>query len=113
MNFKNVDKLYLIFIFIFCLFNPIYFVGLFFAQILIKSENKFYERFSKKKTIYSNQDRTIFDDFPTTGVSEEERLENALSNQASKMLKTNSIEDVKKYNEIEKELENFYNRKYQ
>lgn len=55
MNFKNADKPYLIIMFIFCLFNPIYFVGLFFAQILIKSENKFYEKFSTKETINNSQ----------------------------------------------------------
>ena len=66
---------------------------------------------SFEKKIYSNQNRTIFDDWPITGVSEEEKLENMLRNQASKLLKTNSIEDVKKYNEIEEKLENFYKNK--
>ena len=108
MNFKNAEKPYLIGMFIFCLFNPIYFIGLFFGNLLINSEEKLYKKFSKEKKIYSKQTRTIFDDWPTTGVSEEEKLENMLRNQASKLHKTNSIEDVKKYNEIEKKLENFY-----
>jgi len=108
MNIKNADKTYLIIIFIFCLFNPIYFIGLFFVYLLINSEEKLHKKFSKEKKIYINQNRTIFDVWPTTGISEEEKLENMLRNQASKLLKTNSIEDVKKYNEIEEMLENFY-----
>ncbi len=41
-------------------------------------------------------------------VSEEEKLENMLRNQASRMQKNNSIDEVKKYNEIEAKLEDFY-----
>lgn len=111
MNFKNADKPYLFIMFVFCLFNPIYFIGLFFGYLLINSEEKLYKKFSKEKKIYSTQNRTIFDDWPITGVSEEEKLENMLRNQASKLLKTNSIEDVKQYNEIEEMLENFYKNK--
>ena len=111
MNFKNADKPYLFFLFIFCLINPIYFIGLIVAHLLINSEEKLYKKFSKEKKIYSNQNRTIFDDWPTTGISEEEKLENMLRNQASKLLATNSIEDVKKYNEIEEKLENYLKRK--
>lgn len=111
MNFKNANKPYLIIMFIFCLFNPIYFIGLFFGHLLINSEEKLYKKISKDKQIYSNQTRTIFDDWPTTGISEEEKLENMLRNQASRLQKTNSIEDVKKYNEIEAKLEDFYKRK--
>ncbi len=112
MNFKNVSKFYFFEMLIFCLLNPIYFVGLFFAHNFLKFEKNVYKNFSEKNNIHINKVRTVFDEWPTTGVSEEEKLENMLSNQASKLLRTNSMEDLKKYNELEEKLEDFYNRNY-
>ena len=114
MNFKSTDKFYLVLMFIFCLFNPIYFFGIFIGYHFINFEERIYENISKKnRKMKQINSPTIYDDWPTTGVSKEVKLENKIRNQQMKLMRTNSIEDVKILNFLEKELEDFYNKKIQ
>ena len=108
MNFKNVDKPYLIIMFIFCLLNPIYCIGLLFGYLLINSEEKIYKKFSKEKKVYCKQNRTIFDDWPTQGVSKKVELENKIHNQSMKLMRTNSFKDLEYLVKLENDLENYY-----
>lgn len=107
MNFKNADKPYLIVMFIFCLFNPIYFVGLLFGYYILKFEEKFYNNiFIKKNSVKNN----IAEIWPTSGLSKEKILENKINNQQMKLMKTNSVEDVKILNKLENDLEKYFQR---
>lgn len=109
MNFKNSDKLYLIILFIFCLFNPIYFIGIYFIYNFLKLEEKFYNKVSIRKNSLGNNQNLIFS-WPTSGLTEEEILENKIKNQEMRLMKTNSIEDVRILNKLENDLEEYYKR---
>jgi len=105
MNFKNVDKFYLVIMFIFCIFNPFYFVGLFFVYNFLKFEERYYNNISiRKKNSVDNKNYN----WPNSGVSEEKILENKISNQQMKLMRTNSIEDVRVLNKLENDLEEYY-----
>jgi len=107
MNFKNVDKFYLVIMFIFCIFNPFYFVGLFFVYNFLKFEERYYNNISiRKKNSVDNKNYN----WPNSGVSEEKILENKISNQQMKLMRTNSIEDVRVLNKLENDLEEYYKK---
>ena len=109
MNFKNLDKFYLVIMFIFCLFNPFYFIGLFFVYNFLKFEERFYNNISiRKKNLVNN--KNLIHNWPSSGVSEEKILENKISNQQMKLMRTNSIEDVKVLNKLENDLEEYYKK---
>ena len=109
MNFKNADKLYLVIMFIFCLFNPFYFVGLLFVYNFLKFEESFYNNISiRKKNSVNN--KNLIQDWPTSGLLEEKILENKISNQQMKLMRTNSIEDVRVLNKLENDLEEYYKK---
>ena len=93
--------------FIFCLFNPFYFVGLFFLYNFLKFEESFYNNISiRKKNSVDN--KNLIHNWPTSGLLEEKILENKISNQQMKLMRTNSIEDVRVLNKLENDLEEYY-----
>ena len=95
--------------FIFCLFNPFYFVGLLFVYNFLKFEESFYNNISiRKKNSVNN--KNLIQDWPTSGLLEEKILENKISNQQMKLMRTNSIEDVRVLNKLENDLEEYYKK---
>jgi hypothetical protein len=115
MNFKNLDlitKIYVVGLFIFCIFNPLYFIAFFVGFFGMKFEDKFLTGILKTNngSLPSNQTqlRSIYDPWPTTGVSKSVELENRIKNQHSKWWSTNDEDDLKEIYKLEEELEEYY-----
>ena len=75
----------------------------------LKFEERFYNNISiRKKNLVHN--KNLIPNWPRSGVSEEKILENKISNQQMKLMRTNSIEDVRVLNKLENDLEEYYKR---
>ena len=115
MNFKNLEletKLLVLFYFIFCFFNPLYFVAFIAGYLMLRFEEKFLTGIlqTNKETSSNTQTKlvSIYDPWPTTGVSKSVELENRIHNQYSKWWSTNDEDDLKVIYQLEEELEEYY-----
>jgi hypothetical protein len=115
MNLKNLEldtKIFVFGTFIFCIFNPLYFVGFFVGYLVIQFEEKFLTGILQTNkgtsSITQNKLRSIYDTWPTTGVSKRVELENRIHNQYSKWWSSNDEDDLKLIYQLEEELEEYY-----
>ena len=115
MNFKNLGldtKIFVLFYFIFCIFNPLYLVAFIAGYLMMGFEEKFLTGIlqTNKETSSNTQTKlvSIYDSWPTTGVSKSVELENRIHNQYSKWWSTNDEDDLKVIYQLEEELEEYY-----
>ena len=115
MNFKNLGfdgKIFVLFCFIFCIFNPLYLVAFIAGYLMMGFEEKFLTGIlqTNKETSSNTQTKlvSIYDSWPTTGVSKSVELENRIHNQYSKWWSTNDEDDLKVIYQLEEELEEYY-----
>ena len=115
MNFKNLGfdgKIFVLFYFIFCIFNPLFLVAFIAGYLMMGFEEKFLTGIlqTNKETSSNTQTKrvSIYDPWPTTGVSKSVELENRIHNQYSKWWSTNDEDDLKVIYQLEEELEEYY-----
>ena len=115
MNFKNLGldtKIFVLFYFIFCIFNPLYFVAFIAGYLMMGFEEKFLTGVLQTNSVTSSITQTelisIYDPWPTTGVSKSVELENRIHNQYSKWWSTNDEDDLKVIYQLEGELEEYH-----
>tara|TARA_X000001036_G_scaffold346622_1_gene326602 strand:- start:52 stop:486 length:435 start_codon:yes stop_codon:yes gene_type:complete len=115
MNFKNLGldtKILVLFYYIWSIFNPLYLVGFIAGYLMMVFEEKFLTGIlqTNKETSSNTQTKpvSIYDPWPTTGVSKSVELENRIHNQYSQWWSTNDEDDLKVIYQLEEELEEFY-----
>ena len=115
MNFKNLGfdgKIFVLFYFIFCIFNPLFLVAFIAGYLMMGFEEKFLTGILQTNKGISSINQTdrvsIYDPWPTTGVSKSVELENRIHNQYSKWWSTNDEDDLKVIYQLEEELEEYY-----
>lgn len=95
---------------VFLITNPLFAILIYLSFKFIKYEEKFYDHISRNRKLNKKNVTNLENLWPISKVSEEERLENLITNQSYKLMRTKSIEDVVILNKLESELEKFYKK---